>query len=144
MLIEKNNLPLVAMDFMNEVHKEDADIINELYDAVVACEHETDKKSQEEQQQQITELYQKWFEHTTAHFAGEEKEMAEKNFPPYPIHKGEHDNSLEQMKQVFDSWQKNHETRELKNYLEAYTEHWLIDHINTLDTVTAMFLKNFS
>ncbi len=32
MLINKNDLPLVAEDFMNDVHFEDVEIINNLYE----------------------------------------------------------------------------------------------------------------
>ena len=35
MLINKDNLPLVAMDFMNNTHFEDVDIINELYENIL-------------------------------------------------------------------------------------------------------------
>lgn len=31
MLIEINDIPVVAMDFMNEVHEEDVKIINDLF-----------------------------------------------------------------------------------------------------------------
>ena len=35
MLINKDSLPLVAMDFMNNTHFEDVDIINELYEDIL-------------------------------------------------------------------------------------------------------------
>ena len=35
MLINKDNLPLVAMDFMNNTHFEDVDIINDLYEDIL-------------------------------------------------------------------------------------------------------------
>ena len=40
MLIVKDNLPLVAMDFMNNTHFEDVDIINELYENILNYEKE--------------------------------------------------------------------------------------------------------
>lgn len=140
MFIEEKNLPLVAMDFMNEIHKEDVAILNRLYDAVCVCE----QKSTEENQEQIGSLYQEWLEHTVSHFAGEEKEMQAKGFPPYPIHKGEHENSLTQMRMVLETWQQQKNPEKLRLYLESYVQDWLLNHIQTLDTVTAMFLKNYA
>ena len=38
MLINKDDLPLVAMEFMNNTHFEDVEIINELYDDMLNYE----------------------------------------------------------------------------------------------------------
>lgn len=38
MLIEKQNMPMVAMEFMNDVHGEDIDIINELFGLILDYE----------------------------------------------------------------------------------------------------------
>eukprot|EP01155_Anaeramoeba_flamelloides_P032871 Anaeramoba_flamelloidesa95277_16.p1 GENE.a95277_16~~a95277_16.p1 ORF type:complete len:147 (+),score=7.14 a95277_16:8-448(+) len=137
MLIDKNNLPLVAMDFMNDVHMEDVDIINELYDLVLKYE----QNPLVENAQKIDTKYEEWFEHTVNHFKGEEIEMEQKGFPPFMVHKGEHDNALNVMDNIYKQWQTSRDITILKNYLGVTLPDWLTNHIQTMDTITAMFFK---
>jgi len=137
MLINKNDLPLVAEDFMNDVHYEDVDIINDLYEKLlnyIASETKENKNI-------VIDAYQDWYDHTVSHFKGEEDKMIELNFPPYMMHKGEHEKCLEQMRQVLDYFIKNNDKEFLKSYLELDLINWLVNHIQTMDTVTAMFFK---
>ncbi|RXJ77662.1 hypothetical protein CRV03_05370 [Arcobacter sp. F155] len=137
MLINKNDLPLVAEDFMNDVHYEDVDIINDLYEKLlnyIASETKENKNI-------VIDAYQNWYDHTVSHFKGEEDKMIELNFPPYMMHKGEHEKCLEQMRQVLDYFIKNDDKEFLKSYLELDLINWLVNHIQTMDTVTAMFFK---
>jgi hemerythrin len=137
MLIDKADLPMVAKEIMNEVHLEDVDIINDLYELVL----EYEKNPNDENKQKLDEQYQAWFKHTIVHFADEEEMMRENAFPPYPVHKGEHDNALATMDRVFSSWQSSGDIQVLKQYLENELPLWLTHHIQTMDTVTAMFLE---
>ncbi|WP_419774341.1 bacteriohemerythrin [Halarcobacter sp.] len=137
MLINKDDLPLVAEDFMNDVHYEDVDIINNLYEKLlnyIASETKENKNI-------VIDAYQDWYDHTVSHFKGEEDKMIELNFPPYMMHKGEHEKCLEQMRQVLDYFIKNDDKEFLKSYLELDLINWLVNHIQTMDTVTAMFFK---
>lgn len=137
MLINKNDLPLVAEDFMNDVHYEDVDIINNLYEKLLNyIDSET-----KENKNIVIDAYQDWYDHTVSHFKGEEDKMIELNFPPYMMHKGEHEKCLEQMRQVLDYFIKNDDKEFLKSYLELDLINWLVNHIQTMDTVTAMFFK---
>lgn len=136
-LIDLESLPQVAMEFMNDVHQEDVEIINDLYDLILKYEiNQTDENERE-----ITKKYQEWFNHTVDHFRGEEEKMLELNFPPYPMHKGEHDRALEKMDSVFREWNTSKEIEPLKLYLRDHLTQWLTHHIQTMDTVTAMFFK---
>lgn len=137
MLIDKQNMPMVAMEFMNEVHKEDIDIINELYGLIVEYEKNSNHKNKEF----IDRKYEEWFKHTMSHFEGEEKLMLEKGFPPYHVHKGEHDKVLLHMDDIYKQWQKSGNIQLLKNFIANYLPQWLTQHIQTMDTVTAMFFK---
>ncbi len=136
-LIDKTALPQVAMEFMNEVHAEDVDIINALYDLVLTYEEQPN----EENAARVDRQYQRWFEHTVAHFQGEEEEMQEYCFPPYPIHKGEHDHALRTMDEVFRSWSASRDITVVKSYMTQQLVPWLVNHIQTMDTVTASFLS---
>ncbi len=137
MLINKNAIPLVAMEFMNETHKEDVDIINDLYTLVVQYE---DNPSQENEEL-LNARYQEWIIHTIDHFATEEKKMLELNFPPYPMHKGEHEKALHTMDNIFRQWRDSKNINILKDYLSQELPQWLTHHIQTMDTVTAMFFQ---
>jgi len=137
MLIDKNNLPLVAEDFMNDVHFEDVDIINELHEKAI---NYRDNKTDENKESLIAS-YEKWFEHTVNHFKGEEDKMLELRFPPYMMHKGEHDRCLEHMEQVLRSFKETDDIDALVRYLEVDLTQWLVNHIQTMDTVTAMFFS---
>lgn len=136
-LIDIKNIPQVEMEFMNDVHEEDVNIINDLYDAVLAYE----QNPSESNEQNITKKYQEWFDHTVEHFKGEEEKMIELKFPPYPMHKGEHDSALQTMDKVYREWCSSKEIEPLKLYFKDHLPQWLTHHIQTMDTVTAMFFK---
>jgi hemerythrin len=137
MLIDKNDLPLVAMDFMNEVHFEDVDIINSLHDCILKYDIEKSENNFNE----VNAKYQEWFEHTVEHFKNEEIKMQEIKFPPYMMHKGEHDTALNTMDEVFRQWSQDKDIYKLKEYFEVHLKPWLVNHIQTMDTVTASFFK---
>jgi hemerythrin len=137
MLIDKSTLPQVAMEFMNDVHDEDVDIINDLYELVLKLEQEPSIENEEA----LEKKYQEWFEHTVEHFRGEEEKMQELRFPPYPMHKGEHDNALRKMDGIFRVWKDTKDLSIIKSYLMDELPQWLTHHIQTMDTVTAMFFS---
>ena len=137
MLIDKNSLPLVAMDFMNEVHFEDIAIINELSNLIISYEEAATKEAY----YQINSKYMQWCNHSVSHFKKEEEQMLQKGFPVYTIHKQEHENILKNMSDVFESWEKSKEISYLKEYIFEFIPQWLVNHINSMDRVTAIFLK---
>ncbi|MBD3841311.1 MAG: hemerythrin family protein [Campylobacterales bacterium] len=137
MLLDKQNIPMVAMEFMNEVHSEDIDIINQLFELVL----EYEKDPSDTNKQLLNSKYQLWIDHTIDHFKGEEVLMEEKKFPPYLFHKEEHDKALTTMKEVFKNWNTTSNIQILKQYLIEDLPVWLIQHIKSMDTVTAMFFK---
>ncbi|WP_321311770.1 hemerythrin family protein [Halarcobacter sp.] len=137
MLLDKNNLPLVSMEFMNEVHFEDIAIINELYELIIQYEENVNINNEEK----VNTKYMQWYNHTVKHFEREEIQMIEKGFPPYHMHKAEHENALNLMNQIFKKWEETKDIKILKQYLTEDLPKWLINHIQTMDTVTAMFLK---
>jgi len=137
MLIDKTDLPVVAMDFMNDVHEEDREIINELFELILTYENEATSVNKEN----INTKYKQWTQHTIEHFQGEEVKMQELNFPPYPMHKSDHDKALAQMDAVFQEWDESSDAKVLKTYFIEVLPSWLVQHIQTMDTVTASFFK---
>jgi hemerythrin len=138
MLLDKKEMPIVAMDFMNEVHAKDVEIINALHELVLIYE----KTPNEENKKKVLEFFREWFEHTIEHFRGEEVLMLEKKFPPYPMHKGEHDKALALMDDVYRNFEATSDIAALKYYLTQAVPQWFVQHIQSMDTVTAMFFKS--
>lgn len=137
MLINEKELPLVAMDSMNKTHLEDVIIINDLFDQILSYEREAN----EQNKKNVVEKYQLWINHTVEHFSGEEKMMTEKRFPAYAFHKGEHDRILSLMSKHLENFEQTCDTKELKQYFIEELPIWLENHIKSMDTVTAIFLK---
>lgn len=131
-MISQEQLPMVAMPSMNDTHLEDVILINQLSAAAQSKNFAATKIFLEE-----------LVEHTIAHFSGEEAMMQEFNFPPYPIHKQEHDRVLKELNNITKIFSEGEGDFSLiTSYVDGSLIPWLINHIETLDTVMAMFLVN--
>ena len=126
-------IPQVALDFMNEDHGEAVELVNQLLTAI-----ESDSSTK------VSELLKAFFEHSQEHFTREEEQMIRVNFPPYSCHKGEHERVLEEMKTVISEWEASEDRSALQSYLTDTVANWLVNHISTMDTVTAMFVRQHS
>ena len=137
MLIDFEKFPKVDMGNMNDVHENDIKIINELNDLI----EEYIANESNELFSKLDEKYEEWLNHTIEHFSGEEKMMIEKKFPPYAVHKQEHDNVLNAMKNVQEDLRKTKSAAGVKNFVQNGLVRWLVNHVQTMDTVTARFLS---
>lgn len=133
--IDQSEIPVVALEEMNVVHFEEVDIINQL-DELIKADMVPDEKNK-----LINNKLQELQTHTVAHFANEERLMRLHDFPPYPIHKYNHDQLLVELATIINNWELHNDIEELKTYLKTGLKDWLANHIASLDTVTAMFLK---
>jgi len=88
----------------------------------------------------ISTLLDQLLEHTRHHFAAEERLMQETLFPPYPMHKGEHDNVLAEMSAQIGDWKQRHDNAILREWLERAVGDWFVNHVATMDFVTAGFI----
>jgi hemerythrin len=128
-MITQEQLPMVAMSSMNDTHLEDIILFNRLSNVIA-------QRDIEATSQVLNEL----LEHTMEHFSGEEKMMLEKEFPPYSMHKSEHENALASMREEINFWNQKHDFNSIGHYANVTLPQWLIQHVSTLDTVTAQFL----
>ncbi|HEY9189641.1 MAG TPA: hemerythrin family protein [Sulfurovum sp.] len=133
MLISHEDIPQVSQAFMNDTHKEEVELINTIFEHILAYD------GSEESAETIDKLYTQWIEHTVNHFQKEEIKMQEMHFPPYLAHKGEHDRALQEMRDLFSHWQQQRDIKALKTYFIETLPAWLQTHISTMDTVTARF-----
>jgi len=128
------DLPLTKLDKMNQDHEVFINILNSLFDMI--CE--SDKNNEREVDAELNHIY----EHTVEHFQMEEDLMRRANFPPYEIHKGEHDRVLKMLNDSIIDWKLNRNRKIIKNLVNSILPDWLIQHITTMDTVTAQFIES--
>ncbi len=122
--------PQVEMEFMNRDHAE----FVELREALLA------KLAQQGSSIEVDALLDRLTEHTRHHFAEEERQMQETRFPPYAMHKGEHDRVLAEMDAHVARWKRDRDTAALSDWLEVGLVDWFVSHVGTMDFVTARFI----
>lgn len=129
-MITQDQLPMVAIPSMNDTHLEEILIINRLSTA-----------ARESDMQGVHDILNELLDHTTIHFKNEEDMMVETLFPAYEMHKSEHDRHLHELKSVIKYFLENKEPNAISAYIEGNLTPWLKHHIETMDTMTAMFLQ---
>lgn len=130
-MIVQEQLPMVAVPSMNDTHLEEMIIVNKLSQAARAGDIDG-----------VTGILKELHEHSIEHFAAEEKMMQESAFPAYSVHKGEHDRHLHELKALRKYFDTNRDTNAIVAYLDGNLVKWLLHHIETMDTVTAMHIQN--
>ncbi|WP_428035535.1 bacteriohemerythrin [Amphritea sp.] len=138
-LLTAEQIPTVGLEFMNHDHAEALKQINRL-DQLILQTAAGDKAAEECISAVLTEIS----EHSTQHFAREEAEMLRVDFPAYGCHKAEHERVLAELARVLQQWQQNSDAEALQNYLHNTLCHWLINHVSTMDSVTAMFVARYN
>ncbi len=129
-VLENEDIPKVAMDAMNDVHREELAIVNQVYDAIVASESE-----------KISQLCQQWLDHTKAHFEKENSMMEIYDFPAYHCHHSEHVQALQGLQDVIQEWNNKHDLDLLSIYVKDTWPQWYVTHISSMDMVTSAFIK---
>ncbi len=127
-------IPQVALPFINDDHREEARLLNDLADAVKG--HRAGTVPVETVLHRLEALH----EHTQAHFAREEEAMREAAFPPFPVHKGEHDRVLDEMESEETHFRETGDTARLWSYVSETVPAWFVGHIQSMDAVTAQFV----
>lgn len=122
--------PQVALDFMNRDHAEFVALRDKLLKLLT-----TQAAAAE-----VDELLAELLVHTRRHFAEEERLMQEIQFPPYPVHKGEHDSVLAEMSAQLKRWEQGRNAVALREWLDRSVGDWFENHVSTMDFVTARFI----
>ena len=135
MIIEAENIPQVELDFMNNTHFEEIEMVKSLGKLLTnyqTSDNDSNKKA-------ITESLQEWLSHTTAHFERENELMQETGFPAFAVHSNEHEQALKTLKDIIDNWQKNQDIEQLSNFVFDQWPNWFNAHVGSMDMVTAKF-----
>lgn len=123
--------PQVELAFMNRDHAE----FVALRDRLLAL------LSTQAPAAEVDTLLDELLVHTRHHFAEENRLMQETGFPPYPMHKGEHDRVLDDMESRIARWKQERDATALSNWLEVGIVDWFVSHVSTMDFITARFIK---
>ncbi len=125
------NYPRVAIDFMNNDHAEFVALRKHLLNLLhMGADHT-----------QVDAMLENLLEHTRRHFAEEEQLMLSVKFPPYPMHKGEHDKVLTDMNSRIEKWKASRNTKDISSWLEHAVRDWFVNHVSSMDFVTAAYIQ---
>lgn len=122
---------LVALDFMNHDHAEFASLYDECVHALEGEDYVL-----------LDGLLEKMLVHTRDHFASEERAMQDGNFPPYPMHKMEHDRVLAEMVRQVARWHGQRDVATFREFMLVALPEWFTNHVNLMDAVTARYLTH--
>ena len=125
-MIVQEELPMVAIPSMNDMHLEESLLINKLESAAQSNDIETTLAT-------LKEL----LEHTTLHFSHEENIMQKSSFFEYNSHKAEHDRHLNELKSIIKYFDERRDPNAILAYINGNLKAWMIDHVKTMDTVMA-------
>ena len=123
--------PQVALDFMNRDHAEFVAMRSRLLGLISAQAPENE----------VDTLLDELLIHTRHHFSEEERLMLETRFPPYSMHKGEHDSVLAEMSAQIEEWKQKRNAGVLNEWLDHSVGDWFVNHVITMDFVTAGYIE---
>ncbi len=132
MILNPDMLPKVALNQMNSIHDTEVEILNELYRA-----------AKENNVEEVEKLFDEFLKDVKEHFSYEQGLMEKYNFFAYPMHRGEHDRVLMELENLKKNFEKTKDPSLIVKYLENQFVPWLLNHVQTMDTVTAMYLSNY-
>ena len=123
--------PLVALEFMNRDHADFVVMRSKLLDLISTQAPEND----------VDTLLDELLAHTRHHFSEEERLMQETRFPPYAMHKSEHEHVLADMSAHVGRWKQGRDVTALQDWLDKDVGAWFVTHVSTMDFITAGFIN---
>lgn len=132
--------PQVDLEFMNAEHRKAFDDANDIKRLLQAAR--TDLGSIEKN---IDRKLDKLLVDTINHFQKEEEVMEEFGFPARVKHRQEHQQFLRSMNAERRHWRSGHNLEaaaRLEQYVSEEFPNWLVNHIVTIDTVTASYIAH--
>jgi hemerythrin len=130
--------PQVDLEFMNAEHRKAFDDASE-----IKCLLEIAKTDFKSVEKSIDRHFEQLLADTVNHFYLEEKYMEVYQFPARVKHQQAHEQFLQSMKAEYSHWQSEHNlaaVERLEQYIDEDFPQWLVNHIVTIDTVTASYI----
>ena len=128
-MINLSELPQASLDFMNQDHEYAAGLVND-----IEKQYELGDVNEVER---ILVLLQK---HCIEHFSHEEKEMIKHSFPPYSVHKQEHDRALMDLDMIIKQLNNHRDLSKVSGHFRHEFSAWFTRHLATMDRMTAQFI----
>ncbi len=119
--------PPLAQDFMNREHEEFATLLNRAEQSLLMGEP-------------ALPHLQNLYHHCEKHFAHEEEEMQLYHFPPYPVHRAEHERVLDMFREQLQNFESSGDVSPVLEFLLETIPDWFGQHLKSMDRVTAQFL----
>lgn len=136
MVVDLEVIPQVAVDFINADHRREGQLVNELAQAIA------DRRAEKGAAEAIAASWDALLRHTREHFGREEVAMQRSGFPPFAVHKGEHERVLAEMDAEGRSFRDRGDLERLWRYVTIAVPAWFVEHIDTMDNVTAQFIAS--
>lgn len=136
MKLSASDFPEVPLSEMHDLHLQEVEMINAIYDLIMAIEGGNSKQAE------LGEKLDALLIHTQAHFANEERLMLEAHFPPYAMHRNAHNLFLQQLQDAVSDWKQEQAIGPIDQFMRSALPRWMKDHISTMDYVTAGYLSN--
>jgi hemerythrin len=136
MLIDPDQLPHLAVPFMNEDHAQEARLVN------AAAEELDAFRGGKVGADRVKAALEALYVHTRAHFAREEAAMMDASFPAFSYHQAEHVRILGELGEAERRFAEGGAAEELSAYL-ATLPPWLDQHIRSMDAVTARYVAEW-
>ena len=133
--IEPSEVPEVAVPFMNEDHRREIALVNDLEEALDAH-----ARGGEGTFDAVLAKLALLAVHTREHFLREETAMREARFPAYQVHKAEHDRVLADMDREARRFREKGDGERLSRYLFETMPAWFRGHVRTMDVITADYV----
>ncbi len=132
---DPSSIPLVALESMNQTHREEVEMVRQLADLLVqAVDGNLDEEA-------VSHQTSAWIEHTREHFARENNLMQTYGFPAYPVHSGEHSRVLQLLESLQRHWLQQKSIQPLADFLFNQWPLWFDEHVRSMDKVTAEFIQ---
>ena len=131
--------PQVDLEFMNAEHRKAFDDANEIKQLLRIAK--TDLQAVEKS---IDRYLEKFLADTLNHFFLEEKYMEEYQFPARENHQQAHQQFLDRFNAEYKHWQCERDlaaAERLEQYIGEGFSQWMVNHIVTMDTVTASYIS---
>lgn len=128
-MLDFSSLNKVEQDFMNRDHKEAVDLLNALQGAL-----------DDEILSEVVLALKALISHCQAHFEREEISMRKYSFPPYVVHKQEHDRVLMDLNMIAEQLKNHGDINKIRRYATQEFPAWFVQHLSTMDKMTAQFL----
>jgi len=135
-LVDLDSIPQVPLDFVNADHREEGRLLNAVADAVAALSAGSGASGA------VHRALDALREHTAAHFGREDEAMRRTLFPAFPVHHAEHIRVLAELDDEIRRFRETGDAARLSAWVLGDVPAWFVNHIETMDLVTARFVAS--